>query len=324
MIRYTYGLFCVVLLAGATKARSVLADDAFPSHPITIIQPGPPGGGTDTLARALAAILEPAVGRRVIVENRPGAGGVVGMNAIVQARPDGYTIGYVHNGPLTTIPATRKVPYTPDSYAPLVQTGYGSYVMCVSPDFPAANAREFLSVLKASPGKYTYGNDGVGSTMQLAAERIFHHEGVKATAVPFGGAGETARNFLGGHVDIYGGSLPPMLPQVAAGKAKCLLLTSSADNPSMPGAAGLKSLGMGELDTGLWWGLIAPNGVPESVRAYLVDAITKAAQSDQFRENLKRLGADPEIRGPDAFRELIVTEAADLAAVVRDVGLVKE
>ena len=174
-----------------------------------------------------------------MIENKPGGGGSVGTALITQARPDGYTLLMNFNGPMTTLPHSLQVPYTLDSYTPIIQVGSGSYVLCTAPDFPAANAKELIANLKQNPGKYTYGNDGVGNTMQLAAERIFRHFDVKARPVPFGGAGETARNFLGGHVDFYGGSLPPILPHVAAGKAKCLMLTSAADNPAMPGASGL-------------------------------------------------------------------------------------
>ncbi len=193
--------------------------------------------------------------------------------------------------------------------------------MCVAPEFPASNAKEFIEALRRNPGKYTYGNDGVGGTMQLGAERIFKALGVKARAVPFGGAGETARKFLGGHVDIYGGSLPPILPHVAAGKAKCLLVTSAEDNPSVPQASGLRALGIPELETSLWWGVIGPRGLPQNLIATLEAAFRKAAESPKIKEALAKIGAEPVVRGPQEFATLIDNESTAFGQVAKDLGL---
>ncbi|MBV9785497.1 MAG: tripartite tricarboxylate transporter substrate binding protein [Acidisphaera sp.] len=313
-------LLCAVLLAAGGHAR---AEEKYPTKPITLIVPGPPGGGTDTLARQLAQVVEPILGVRLVVENKPGAGGAIGTTDVTQARPDGYTLGFIFNGVLTTLPNTRKVQYTENDYVPIAQIGYGSYVMCVAPSFPADTAKQFLDELRKNPGKYTYGDDGVGNTMQLAAERIFQKFGIKETAVPFGGAGETARNFLGGHIDIYGGSLPPILPQVAAGKAKCLLLSSAADNPSVPQASGLKALGVPELDTGLWWGMIGPKGLPAPIVATLYEAFRKGAETPQVKQALATIGAEPVVRDPAQMKTLIDHESADLGQVAKQIGLAK-
>jgi tripartite-type tricarboxylate transporter receptor subunit TctC len=311
---------CLALLLAAGAAQ---AAGKYPDGPVTLIVPSPPGGGTDTLGRELAQALDPILHQRVVVENKPGAGGVIGTSLATQARPDGYTLGFIFNGVLTTLPNTMKVPYTRDSYVPIVQIGYSSYVMCVHPDFPANNGREFLDVLKKNPGKYTYGDDGVGNTMQLAAERIFQHFGIKETAVPFGGAGETARNFLGRHIDIYGGSIPPMLAQMKAGKAKCLLLTTAANNPQVPQASGLAALGVPELSTGLWWGLIGPKGLPPEIVDALYKSFSEAARSDLVVKALQRIGADPQVRGPEDMSKLIAQEYDGLHQVAETLGLGK-
>jgi tripartite-type tricarboxylate transporter receptor subunit TctC len=311
----------LALVAGAFGAA---AQDKYPSRPIQVMVPTPPGGGTDIIARQLAEIVEPILGTKLVIENKPGGGGSVGTALITQARPDGYTLLMNFNGPLTTLPHSLQVPYTTDSYMPIIQVGFGSYVLCTAPDFPAANARELIANLKQNPGKYTYGNDGVGNTMQLAAERIFRHFDVKARPVPFGGAGETARNFLGGHVDFYGGSLPPILPHVAAGKAKCLMLTSAADNPAMPGASGLAALGAAELETVLWWGLIGPKGLPANVVETLDKAFREAVASPRFKETMEKQGATPVARGSKEMGELIRKEYAALGEVAKAVGLQKK
>ena len=311
----------LALLSVGTVAQ---AADKYPDKPITLIVPGPPGGGTDTLAREMAQVVGPILHTRLVVENKPGAGGVIGTSLVTQARPDGYTLGFIFNGVLTTLPNTMQVPYTQDSYVPIIQIGYSSYVMCVAPDFPANNAKEFIEQLKKNPNKYTYGDDGVGNTMQLAAERIFEHFGIKETAVPFGGAGETARNFLGHHIDIYGGSIPPMLSQMKAGTAKCLLLTSAADNPQVPQASGLDALGAKGLDTGLWWGLIGPKGLPPEIVNTLFQAFSEGAHSELVTKALARIGADPVIRDPTQMKELIAQEYSGLHQVAEHIGLAKK
>ena len=315
----TYGT--VVAIACAFGAA---AQDKYPSRPIQVMVPTPPGGGTDIIARQLAEIVEPILGQKLVIENKPGGGGSVGTALITQARPDGYTLLMNFNGPLTTLPHSLQVPYTTDSYTPIIQVGFGSYVLCTAPDFPASSAKELIAQLKQNPGKYTYGNDGVGNTMQLAAERIFRHFDVKARPVPFGGAGETARNFLGGHVDFYGGSLPPILPHVAAGKAKCLLLTSAADNPAMPGASGLAALGIPQLETVLWWGLIGPKGLPANVVETLEKAFHEAVASPRFKETMEKQGATPVARGSKEMAALIDKEYAALGEVAKAVGLQKK
>jgi tripartite-type tricarboxylate transporter receptor subunit TctC len=311
----------LVCVAAGLAAHAVRAEDAYPRKPITLIVPGPPGGGTDLLARQVAEAVRPTLGVRVVVENKSGAGGALGITLITEARPDGYTLGFVFNGPLTAVPSTRQVAYTVNSYKPLVQIGYSSYVMCVAPDFPASNAHEFLNVLKQNPGKYTYGTDGVGGTMQLAAEQIFQNFGIKETAVPFGGAGETARNFLGGHIDIYGGSLQAILPNVEAKKAKCLLLTSGSDNKAVPQASGVDALGLPKASAGLWWGVIGQKDLPAPIVKTLIDAFTQAAKSPSVQAALASVNADPVVHGPEEFRKMIEQEATGFSAVATRLGL---
>ncbi|MGL4495505.1 MAG: Bug family tripartite tricarboxylate transporter substrate binding protein, partial [Beijerinckiaceae bacterium] len=172
--------------------------------------------------------------------------------------------------------------------------------------------------------RYTYGNDGVGGTMQLAAERIFNASGVKVKAIPFAGAGETAKNFLGGHVDFYGGSLPPILPHVQAGKAKCLVLTSAGDNPALPDAKGLDALGLGKEETVLWWGLIAPKGTPDAVVSELEKVFVEAARSDKFKDVMAKQGATSRVLDGKATAALIGTEFKALGDAAKAAGIEKK
>ncbi|HZH26112.1 MAG TPA: tripartite tricarboxylate transporter substrate binding protein, partial [Azospirillaceae bacterium] len=293
-------------------------------RPITLIVPAPPGGGTDVFARRLAELAEAGLRQKVVVENKAGGGGTIGTALISAAKPDGHTLGFVWNSPLTTSPHTLPVGYTPDSYAPLLSIGYSSYVLCAQPDFPAANAQEMVAHIKANPGKFTYGNDGVGGTMQLAAERIFRKLELKVRPVPFGGAGETAKNFLGGHVTFYGGSLPPILPHAKAGAAKCLMLTSAEGNEALPRASGLSSLGIGAEETVLWWGLIAPKGVPADRLATLAKVFTEAANDPRFKDVMAAQGAVHAVKDGAAMDKAIRNELAALGEVARAIGAEKK
>jgi tripartite-type tricarboxylate transporter receptor subunit TctC len=317
-------VFAKSVLAAIALSAGAALGQGFPERPITLIVPAPPGGGTDVFARQLAEIVEPLLKQKVVVENKAGGGGTVGTTLVTAARPDGHTLGFIWNSPLTTSPHTLPVAYTPDSYQPVLSIGYSSYVLCTQPDFPAANAQEMIAHIKANPGKFTYGNDGVGGTMQLAAERIFRKLDARVRPVPFGGAGETAKNFLGAHVTFYGGSLPPILPHAKAGKAKCLILTSAEGNSALPEASGLSGLGIGSEETVLWWGLIAPKGVPAERLAIITKAFTEAASTARFKDVMTQQGAVHAVKDAPSMDKAIRSELVALGEVAKAIGLEKK
>lgn len=294
---------------------------SYPVKPVIVVVPAPRGGGTDTFARELAKIVEDDLNQAVIIDNKPRGGGTDGIARMVAAEPDGYTLAFVWNSPLTAKPLASHVSYTPESYQAVMSIGFSSYTLCVPASFPAENARQFLDTLKAKPDGYTYGNDGTGGTMHLAAERIFQQVGAKVKAAPFVGSTDTVRNFLAGTIDIYGGSLSAILPHVRDKKAKCLLLTSASGNPALPQAEGLANVGLGESETVLWWGLIAPAQTPRPVIERLEAAFMKAAGTERFKALMARQGATPRVRGSSETATLIDTEAEALQQVAERVGL---
>jgi tripartite-type tricarboxylate transporter receptor subunit TctC len=273
-------LFLALLVAGAVQAQ-----ERFPARPIELIVPTPPGGGVDIVARLLGSLAEPALGTKVVVYNKPGGGGALGVAQLTQAKPDGYTVAAVWNAPLTILPHTLSVPYAPDDYLPITQlTGGTPFVFCAKAEFPAKSGRELVDLLRANPGKYTYGNDGVAGSVQLAAERAFGKLGLRMRPVPFGGAGETVKNLLGGHVDVYGGTIPTILEFVRGGQVKCLVVTAPQRAATLPETASLGDLGIPETASELWRGIIAPKGVAAE-RAELVEkAFRQATQHPKFLE----------------------------------------
>jgi tripartite-type tricarboxylate transporter receptor subunit TctC len=301
------------------------AQDKFPSRPIELIVPTPPGGGVDIVARMLGELAEPVLGVKVVVVNKPGGTGAIGVAQLTQAKPDGYTLAVVWNAPLTVTPHTLAVSYTLDDYTPISQlTGGTPFVFCVKPEFPAANGKEFVELLRKNPNKFTYGNDGVAGTVQLAAERAFGKLGVSARPVPFGGAGETLKNFLGGHVDIYGGTIPTIIEYVRSGQAKCLLVTAPDRTPVLPDTTSLSDLGIADTASELWRGIIGPKGMPADRVAALQQAFHKATQQRKFQEFEASRGESAVGGPPGEFSKLIKTEYEANAEILKRLGLAKK
>lgn len=317
-------VFATLVAALIVPCFSALAQEKFPSRPIEIIVPTPAGGGTDITTRLLAELAEPILGQKVVIINKPGASGVLGMHAVVQSKPDGYTLGGLWNAPLTMTPHTQAVPYSVNDYTTISLADVAPMVLCTRADFPANSGKEFLEVVRKSPGKFTYGNDGVGGTIQFTVERIFTKLGLKARPVPFGGAGETLKNFLGGHVDIYAGSIPPIVPHLKAGTAKCHLLSSREKNSAVPQAASLEELGAAEHATYLWHGIVAPKGLPPDRLAVLEKAFAQAAKSEKFRQNMEAKGVTPLGGSAAEFRKLINNEFKAMNDVAKSIGLAKQ
>lgn len=313
----------IIVAAALLGCTSMPALADYPERPIELTIPAGAGGGTDTSARKLALLLEEKLGTSIAVLNVGGGGGSVGASQFMQARPDGYALFATWNSPLTTVPQVQNVAYTLDSFTPIASTSETAYTLCVHPEFPAETGEEFLAELAANPDKYTYGNDGIGGTMQLAAERIFQARDIKAVAIPFGGAGETLQNFLGKHVDIYGGSISPVLPYVEEKQAKCLVVTSAADVPALPQAAGLESLGLGDKETLLWRAILGPKGLDQAIVDKLAAVIDEAVNDPSYVEFLASKGEVPNVVKGAALGERLKAEFDALAVVSKNLGLAK-
>ncbi|HAC47924.1 MAG: tripartite tricarboxylate transporter substrate binding protein [Sulfitobacter sp.] len=307
------------LSAAAALAAPALAE--YPERTIELTIPAGAGGGTDTSARKLAILLEEKLGTSIAILNVGGGGGSVGASQFMQANADGYSLFATWNSPLTTVPQVQNVAYSLDSFTPIASTSQTAYTLCVKSDFPATTGEEFLAELEANPGKYTYGNDGIGGTMQLAAERVFQAKGIEAIAIPFGGAGETLQNFLGGHVDIYGGSISTVLPYVENGEAKCPLVTSASGVPALPGASGLEVLGLGDKETLLWRAILGPKGLDQAIVDKLADMIDEAVNDPTYVEFLATKGEVPNVVKGEDLGKRLQGEYDALAEVSKNLGL---
>lgn len=301
------------LLLGATSIAL--------AEPIKLIIPTAPGGGTDGFFRVLAKEATPYIKDTIVVVNVPGAGGTIGVAQMVHSPPDGQTLAAVWLGPVTVSPHTMNVQYTPNDYIPVIQLTSAPYVFCVHPDFPATDGKSFIEELRKNPDKYTYGNDGAGGPGQLAAERIFRAMKVKARDIPFKGAGETLTAFLGRHIDIYDGSVPPVLQYAQGGRANCVLLSSADRIASLPTASGLRDLGIADEELILWRGVLAPKGTPPARIAELEAGFEKAANAPATRKFLEDAGEQLLVRKGPALRQYIDKEYDALGKLAKSLNL---
>ena len=312
-----------VILGLLALLSPALAQGVFPDRPIRIVVPINPGGGTDIFARALAEIVGGSLGQPIITENRPGASGTIGVQHIVDSRPDGHTLGFIWNTPLTAAPHTLGTRYTAESFTPVLSVGYSAYALCARPDFPASSLREMIDVVRANPNQYSWGNEGLGGAMHLGVERILRRLDLQMTTVPFQGAGQTLPAFLGGHITFYGGSVVGVIGSARAGQAKCLMLTTAEDHPVMTQGSGLASLGLSDHAITIWWGLIAPNGIPPERLARLSEAFLAAARTSRFRALIEEQGATYALRIGSEMGEATRAEYEALGTVARELGLAR-
>jgi tripartite-type tricarboxylate transporter receptor subunit TctC len=311
-------LACLLILAAAPPAL------AQADRPIRIIVPIAPGGGTDVFARLLAELVGQQLGGPMVVENRPGASSTIGTQFVAEQRPDGTTLLFTANSPITAAPHVMAVRYSLDQLEPLFVVGHVGFTLCVRQDSPIRDAPALIAAMRAAPGRFTYGTDGVGGNMHLAAERAFRRLGVEATMVPFQGAAQTLTAFTGGHIDLYGGSIAVAMPAIRDGRARCLILTQRDAHADVPGGSGLAALGIAEEETLIWWGMLAPRGLAPERRAAILSAFEAAWRSERFQRQLALTGVVPEWRGPEAMARLIAEESAALERVVRQVGIERQ
>jgi len=314
----------MLLLAAMLLAAPALAQSPSFERPIRIIVPIAPGGGTDVFARLLAEIIGTSLGQPIVVENRPGASSTIGTQFVAEQRADGTTLLFTANAPITAAPHVMTTRYTLDQLDPMFIVGHTGFTLCVRQDSPITTAQELIAAMRAAPGRMTYGTDGVGGNMHLAAERLFRALGLEATMVPFQGAAQTLTAFSGGHIDLYGGSIAVAMPAIRDGRARCLMLTQRAQHPEVPTAAGLDALGVPNEETLIWWGMLAPRGMPADRRAALMTAFEAAWRTERFQTQLARSGVTQVFRNSAASAALITEENEALARVVRQIGIERQ
>ena len=295
--------------------------DTFPDRPIQMVIPAGPGSSTDTIMRSLAKFAAPLLGQSIVIFNKPGASGTIGVGSVTRAANDGYTIGGVWSGPITMAPHVATPSYTPADYQIVAMTTEAPGVLCVQPGFPAKNAEEFLAELRNNPDKYTYGADGVGGFVQFATGRIFEAAGVRQRLIPYSGADQTVTAFISGTIDIYGGAIATILPFVTEGKAKCLLVTSSRRYAALPEVQSLADINLSQAQTLLWRAVIAPRDVPADRLERLRDAFSRAAMNPEFKTIAERRGEEVWNISPDEAAKYVQNEYTQMERLAKQLHL---
>ena len=278
-----------VLMSGNTSPAQA---DSFPERPVQLVVPAGPGSSTDTIMRSLAQAAAPMLGQSIVILNKPGASGTIGVSFVTRSDPDGYTIGGVPSGAITMAPHVAAQSFQQADYRIVAMVTQAAGVLCVHPEFPAKNASEFLAELKNNPDKYTYGSDGVGAFVQFSTARIFQPLGIRQRIIPYSGADQTVTAFLSRTIDIYGGAIATIAQFVAEGKAKCLLLTTARRFAALPDVESLEDVKMAQAQTLLWRAVIAPRDIPQDRFEKLRDVLTKAAQSPEFKAMAAKRGEE--------------------------------
>jgi tripartite-type tricarboxylate transporter receptor subunit TctC len=311
----------LLAIAAATFASGAFAQ-AFPSKAIRLIVPFPPGGGTDIIARETAQKVATATGWTFVIENKPGAGGNMGVDAVAKAPADGYTIVLGQTSNLAINPTLyAKMPYEPQKdLAPILLVANAPLVMVTSANSSYKTLADAVNAAKAKPGAINFASPGNGTVAHLTSELFQKAAGIKTQHVPYKGAAMALTDVISGTVDLYMSSVPTLLGQIKQGKLRALAVTSAKRVDDLPNVPTINESGYKGFDAVTWFGLLAPAGTPKDVVAKLNAEFNKALQQPELRKKLGDEGADAAGGTPEQFAALIKDEASRWGKVVKESG----
>jgi tripartite-type tricarboxylate transporter receptor subunit TctC len=311
-----WGALALLLFACAAQAQ-------WPSRPLKLIVPFPPGGSTDILARALAQKLAEDISQPVLIDNRPGAGGSIGAEAAAKAAPDGYTIMMGHLGTLAVnVGIYKKLPYDPvKSFEPVCLMAIVPSVLVVNPSLPVKDVTELIAYAKKHPGKLAYGSAGLGSTSHLTTEYFKLAAGIDVLHVPYKGVGPMLTDLVSGQLSMGLNGAPAVMPHVSSGRLKALAVSSLQRVPSLPDIPTLDESGLRGFEANGWYGIVAPAGTPPGIVRRLNSEIRRAMGASELRARLDAEGAIPAGGMPDEFGAFIASEIVRWGAVLKKAGI---
>lgn len=299
-------------LAGLCLSGAAQAADAYPNKPIRLIVPFAAGGTTDIVARVVAEGLGRELGQAVVVENRGGGGGSIGADALARSAPDGYTLGVATVSTMATNPATNpKTPYNPlKDFAPITNMVNVPNVLTVNPAVPAKSVAEFVALLKANPGKYSYASSGAGGIGHLDGELFKSLTQTDMVHVPYRGSGPALNDVIAGQVNAQFDNLPSSMPHIQAGKLRALAIAAPKRLPALPDVPTFAEGGLPEMDNMAWYGLVAPAGTPQAVIDRIHDATVKALKDPKIAQRLADGGSLVDGNTPAEYAAQIKRELA--------------
>lgn len=316
--------FCALTLlcvcAAGTAAAQTPDGSRFPAKPVRLIVPFPPSGSNDILARFLAQKMSERLPQQTIVDNRPGADGIIGTDVAARSPADGHTLLIVSIS-YTMNPAIHKLPYDPvKSLAPIAQIAVGPNVVCSHPNFAAQNVKELIALAKAKPGELRYATSGVGGVNHFQGELFNQLAKVKLTHIPYKGGGPSMIDVMSGQVEVVFGTLIQALPHIRSGRLKPLGVGSAKRSSILPQVQTIAESVPG-YDGSIWWGVLAPAGVPGPIVNTLNAEINAILREPEMAKRLSAEAAEPVIGTPEAFGELIVTDVAKWGRIAKQAGI---
>jgi tripartite-type tricarboxylate transporter receptor subunit TctC len=297
----------------------------YPSRPVKIVVSYAPGGSNDVVARVVAPELQKELGQSFVVENRAGASGTIGADAVAKSPADGYTL-FMGAGAHALAPSLyKKLPYDlVKDFAPVSLAATSTYVLVLNPSVPAKTLPELIALLKSRPGQLNYASAGKGTPLHLAAELFKSKTGTDIVHVPYGGDTPALNDLLAGTVQLSFMSVASTAPQIRAGKLRALAVTSAQRSDALPDLPTLSELGVEGYDVGTWWGLLAPAGTPDAIVGKLNAAMRKAVALPEVKQRFAPLGLDPRSDSPAEFAAFIKAEVARYAAIAKIAGIEPE
>ena len=317
-LRWMASLVVAVGLVAASEAPA----QGYPNRSIRIVAPSTPGDAPDVIARLVAERLSAALGQQVVVENRPGAGGVVGSEIVAKAAPDGYTLIMGNAGSHGINAAVySKLPYDIlKDFAPVSQIAVAPNIFVVNPGLPVTTIPEFIAYAKARPGQLSYASGGNGSSSHMSMELLKSMAGIDVVHVPYKGSTPALTDVISGQDAVMSVNMPPAVPHVKSGRLRALAVTTRSRTPSMPDLPTVAESLPG-YETVAWFGVRAPAGTPRDVVNRLSTEIARIARSPDMRERLEGMGAEPVGSTPEEFGAVMARDIAKWTALAKSVGI---
>lgn len=325
-MRPAIAMLVAAIGAAALHAVAAVAADTYPVKPVRLIVPFPPGGPADALARIVGDRLSASLGQSVVVDNRPGAAGNIGMELAAKSAADGYTLVLAPAGNLTVNPSLyRSVPYDVSrDFAPVTVIAAVPNILVVNPAVPAQNLAELIRYAKANPGRLNFSSPGSGSGAHLAGELLKSTAGIDVVHVPYNGIAPAVTAVVAGDVQMMFAGAPSALPQVGAGKLRALAVASPKRIAAAPALPTLDESGLPGFDVTSWYSIVVPAGTPPAVIERLQQEIARALDNPDVRAKLAGLGAEPIANSPAEFAAMIKSETAKWSKIVKDANIKAE
>jgi tripartite-type tricarboxylate transporter receptor subunit TctC len=312
----------VAVLGGAAPLAAAQPGSDYPSRPIRLVVPFPPGGGTDITARTIAHKLSERWGQQVVIDNRPGANGTIGVDIVAKAAPDGYTATMISSSHAVNVSLYAKLPYDLiKDLAPVTQATSQPYALVINPSVPAKSVKELIALARAKPGTLNYGSSGAGGLSHLSGALLASLAGVSLTHIPYKGGSLAMNDVIAGQIQMLFGTLLLTNPHVKAGKLRSLAVTTAKRAPAAPDLPTMMEAGVAGYEVMQWYGIIAPAKVPAPIIDKLSKEIARGLHEPDVKPRLAADGSDAVGNSPAEFGAHIRSEVAKWSKLVKQLGL---